>query len=162
MEIFTLINVLETCGPRSVKHNSKNFHQDKEIRRNRSLQIWDRAWQESISFYGWISVRCSKTLFNIYNIHCIKMKFFVKDFFIKCDWKTADLVTFTEENLNKKLHFCAVMFALLRFRRFIQNKSMYCRWSMTSYGTNCNTRAFSLFGFEIQMKRIKFEIKDVS
>ena len=55
------------------------------------------------------------------------MKFFVKDFFIKCDWKTADLVTFTEENLNKKLHFCAVIFALLRFRRFIQNKSMYCR-----------------------------------
>ena len=140
----------------------KTFTKMRKFEEIDPYEIWDRAWQESISFYGWISVRCSKTLFNIYNIHCIKMKFFVKDFFIKCDWKTADLVTFTEENLNEKLYFCTVMFALLRLTRFIQNKSMYCRWSMISYGTNRNTRAFSLFGFKIQIKRIKFEIKDVS
>ena len=34
-----------------------------------------------------------------------KMKFPIKDFFSKCDQKTADLVTFTEEILNGKLHF---------------------------------------------------------
>ena len=34
------------------------------------------------------------------------MKFSVKDFFIKFDH--ADLVTFTKEILNGKLHFCAV------------------------------------------------------
>ena len=34
--------------------------------------------------------------------HCTKMKFFIKDFFSKCD---PDLVTFTEEILNRKLHF---------------------------------------------------------
>ena len=33
-----------------------------------------------------------------------KMKFSIKDFFRKCD-QTADLVTFTEEILNGKLHF---------------------------------------------------------
>ena len=37
-----------------------------------------------------------------------KMKFSIKDFFSKCDhlliW-SADLVTFTEEILNGKLHF---------------------------------------------------------
>ena len=36
------------------------------------------------------------------------MKFSIKDFFRKCDqisWKTAGLVTFTEEILNEKLHF---------------------------------------------------------
>ena len=37
-----------------------------------------------------------------------KMKFSIKDFFSKCDqirWKTADLVTFTDEILNGKLYF---------------------------------------------------------
>ena len=37
-----------------------------------------------------------------------KMKFSIKDFFSKCDQirrKTADLVTFTEQILNDKLHF---------------------------------------------------------
>ena len=39
------------------------------------------------------------------------MKYFIKDFFSKCNqirWKlqeTVDLVTFTEEILNGKLHF---------------------------------------------------------
>ena len=38
------------------------------------------------------------------------MKFSIKDFFSKCDriksrQETADLVTFTEEILNGKLHF---------------------------------------------------------
>ena len=35
------------------------------------------------------------------------MKFFIKDFFSKCNQidKTADLVTFTKEILNGKLHF---------------------------------------------------------
>ena len=33
-----------------------------------------------------------------------KMKFSIKDFFSKCD-QTADLVIFTEEILNGKLHF---------------------------------------------------------
>ena len=36
-----------------------------------------------------------------------KMKFFIKDFFNKC-YQTADLVTFTEEIFNGKLHFCAM------------------------------------------------------
>ena len=43
------------------------------------------------------------------------MKFYIKDFFIKCDQICsfqqffADLVTFTEEILNGKLHFlCSV------------------------------------------------------
>ena len=36
-----------------------------------------------------------------------KIKFSIKDFFTKCDQirMTADVVTFTEEILNKKLHF---------------------------------------------------------
>ena len=34
-----------------------------------------------------------------------KMKFSIKDFFSKCDQIPADLVTFTEEILNGKLHF---------------------------------------------------------
>ena len=39
-----------------------------------------------------------------------KMKFSIKDFFSKCD---QDLVTFTEEILNGKLHFlCSVMLTL--------------------------------------------------
>ena len=33
------------------------------------------------------------------------MKFSITDFFSKCDQKTADLVTFTEEIRNEKLHF---------------------------------------------------------
>ena len=41
-----------------------------------------------------------------------KMEFFIKDFFSKRDQirrKPADLVTFTEEILNRKLHFlCSV------------------------------------------------------
>ena len=39
-----------------------------------------------------------------------KMKFFIKDFFNKCDRIRSflDLVAFTEEILNGKLHFCAV------------------------------------------------------
>ena len=37
------------------------------------------------------------------------MKFSIKDFFSKCDQFSADLVTFTEEILNGKLHFlCCV------------------------------------------------------
>ena len=36
-----------------------------------------------------------------------KLKFFIKDFFSKCDQirSTADLVTLTEEILNEKNHF---------------------------------------------------------
>ena len=41
-----------------------------------------------------------------------KMKFCIKDFFSKCDQickEAADLVTFTEEILNGKVHFlCSV------------------------------------------------------
>ena len=38
-----------------------------------------------------------------------KMKFSIKDFFSKCD-QIPDLVTFTEEILNGKLHFlCSVI-----------------------------------------------------
>ena len=42
-----------------------------------------------------------------------KMKFFIKDFFNKCDRIRSflDLVAFTEEILNGKLHFCAVWMA---------------------------------------------------
>ena len=37
------------------------------------------------------------------------MKFSVKDFFNKCDQiRSVDLVIFTEEIFNGKLHFCAV------------------------------------------------------
>ena len=45
-----------------------------------------------------------------------KMTFSIKDFFCKCDQihrklriETADLVTFTEKILNRKLHFCEVL-----------------------------------------------------
>ena len=47
---------------------------------------------------------------SIYNEQ--KMKFFIKDFFSKCDQICsflqfpADLVSFTENTLNGKLHFC--------------------------------------------------------
>ena len=34
-----------------------------------------------------------------------KIKFSIKTFFPKCDHFPADLVTFTEEILNEKLHF---------------------------------------------------------
>ena len=38
-----------------------------------------------------------------------KMKFFIKDFFSKCDQFPADLVTFTDEILNEKFNFlCSV------------------------------------------------------
>ena len=40
-----------------------------------------------------------------YKLHDTKMKFSIKDFFSKCDQETADLVTFTEEIVNGKLHF---------------------------------------------------------
>ena len=33
------------------------------------------------------------------------MKFFIKEFFSKCNQVPADLLTFTEECLNGKLHF---------------------------------------------------------
>ena len=39
-------------------------------------------------------------------MHCTKMKFSFKNFFPQFP---ADLVIFTEEILNRKLHFCAVM-----------------------------------------------------
>ena len=35
----------------------------------------------------------------------------MKDFFSKCDKDVVDLVTFSEENLNGKLYFCAVSIA---------------------------------------------------
>ena len=41
-----------------------------------------------------------------------KMKFSIKDFFSKCNTKSAvpaNLATFNEEILNGKLHFCAVL-----------------------------------------------------
>ena len=43
------------------------------------------------------------------------MKFSVEDFFSKCEFLQfpADLVTFTEEILNEKFHFCAVESALI-------------------------------------------------
>ena len=34
-----------------------------------------------------------------------KMKFFINDFFSKCDQIRADLVTFTEKIINEKFHF---------------------------------------------------------
>ena len=38
-----------------------------------------------------------------------KMKFLINDFFSKCDQIRTDLVTFTEEIINEKLHFlCSV------------------------------------------------------
>ena len=42
-----------------------------------------------------------------------KMKFSIEDFFSKCEHETADLVTFTEEILNGKLHFLR---SVTRFR----------------------------------------------
>ena len=46
------------------------------------------------------------------SFYCKKIKFSFKHFFRKCDQirrETADLVTFTEEILNGKLHFlCSV------------------------------------------------------
>ena len=51
-------------------------------------------WQESgVVQYDEIAFRGLK--------HYTKMKFFIKDFFSKC----ADLVIFTKEILNGKLHF---------------------------------------------------------
>ena len=39
-----------------------------------------------------------------------KMKFSIKDFFSRCDQNfPVDLVILTEEILNRKLHFCAVI-----------------------------------------------------
>ena len=42
-----------------------------------------------------------------------KMNFSIKDFFSKCDQirrkLPIDLVTFTEEIINRKLHFCTVL-----------------------------------------------------
>ena len=43
------------------------------------------------------------------------MKFSIRDFFSKCFQFPADLVTFTEEILKEKLHFCAVRFISFRF-----------------------------------------------
>ena len=50
-----------------------------------------------------------------WNVTTQKMKFSTKDFFSKCDQicrklETADLVTFTEDILNGKIHFFAVGF----------------------------------------------------
>ena len=39
-----------------------------------------------------------------------KTKFFIKDFFSKCDQFFEEMVTFTEEILNGKIHFlCSVI-----------------------------------------------------
>ena len=40
---------------------------------------------------------------NVKKLHCTKNEILIKDFFSKCD--PADLVPFTEEILNEKLHF---------------------------------------------------------
>ena len=45
-----------------------------------------------------------------------KIKYFIKDFFGKCDQinrdqETADLVTYTEESLHEKLHFLCSLYS---------------------------------------------------
>ena len=44
-----------------------------------------------------------------------KMQFSIKGFFSKCDQirSTADLVTFTEEIVNEKLHFSCIVSILI-------------------------------------------------
>ena len=46
--------------------------------------------------------------FSLCSFTAQKMKFSIKDFFSKCD-QIHNLVTFTEEALNRKLYFCAVL-----------------------------------------------------
>ena len=67
-----------------------------------------------------------------------KVKFNIKGFFSKCDqirWKlqeTADLVIFTEEILNGKLHFCAVWYFKMFNKRlnalFVKSENFPENW----------------------------------
>ena len=55
-----------------------------------------------------------------------KMKFSIKDFFRKCD-QTADLVTFTEEILNGKLHFlCSVSRTFDKSGKILIDLQLFC------------------------------------
>ena len=61
------------------------------------------------------------------------MRFSFKDFFSKCDQirrKTANLVTFTEEILNGKLHFCAVAVVNLLRPISIKKEQHHCDCSL--------------------------------
>ena len=69
--------------------------------------------------------QCLKVWFssNSHLNHCKKnLKFSIKDFFSKCDQIRifADLVTFTEEILNRKHLFCAVNFMMLNHPKNIK------------------------------------------
>ena len=59
------------------------------------------------------SQRCLNDIINVVLMSVFtaqKMKFSIKDFFSKCDQNfPVDLVILTEEILNRKLHFCAVI-----------------------------------------------------
>ena len=65
-----------------------------------------------------------------------KMIFSIKDFFSKCDQFPADLVTFTEEILNRKPHFFVqclflILSGLLRVgkvKRLWKNKEVIWMW----------------------------------
>ena len=45
-----------------------------------------------------------------------KMKICINDFFSKCHQIRADLVTFTEEIINRKLHFLCSVFYMFAFQ----------------------------------------------
>ena len=84
------------------------------------------------------------TLYSVFNT-VQKLKFSIKDFFSKCDQicsflqETADLVTFTEEILNGKLHFCAVYYnkGQMHLKKLILKSSInhlsanFTKWSNT-------------------------------
>ena len=45
------------------------------------------------------------------------MKVFVKDFFSKCEQETEGLLIFTNENLNRKLHFLLIFVFSVSMRK---------------------------------------------
>ena len=61
-----------------------------------------------------------------------KMKFSIKDFFSKCDQicRKLRMATFTEENLNRKLHFLCSMFDR------VLNLPLWCLRNLTFIGFN--------------------------
>ena len=100
------------------------------------------------------------------------VKFHIKGFFSKCDqirWKpqeTADLVIFTEEILNEKLHFCAVWYFKMFNKRltalFVKSENFPENWISVNQNHYCKyhvlkseyERFWKLSHIKIRMQKI--------
>ena len=85
---------------------------------------------------------CFRVFRYVFRYHLTKM-FSIKNFFSNCDQirSPADLVTFTEENLNGKLHFlCSVLPAV----HYLPKKIKFLLVSILACSNFLNSRYFSM------------------